>query len=364
MLLAGDVGGTKTIVGLFARSAARPEMIHTRTYRTTDFPSLSALSQHFLRDTSTRPSDVEAISFGVAGPVDGMRAKLTNVPWLVDLDAVRREVPASRAHLLNDLEALAWSVAVLNADEVAVLHEGTTDTRGNVGLIAAGTGLGIAVLPNIDGRLVPRASEGGHADFAARNDAEARLASALATEFGRVDVERVVSGPGLAHIYRLLYPHQCETLTPLPGDADLPPALTRAALEAGCSECTRVLEIFVSAYGAAAYDAQAATPLSGSNALFVQSLSEDIPNRILGRPVFFSESAETLGTAGDICLVNWSQYLEGLYQPLQSAESMHVRFVNHERAFKFWLRNAGAPWWRAALTPRESATTLSPIVTL
>jgi HK97 family phage major capsid protein len=116
--------------------------------------------------------------------------------------------------------------------------------------------------------------------------------------------------------------------------------------------------------GAAAYDAQAATPLAGSNALFVQSLSEDIPDRILGRPCFFSESAETLGTKGDISLVNWSQYLEGLYQPLQSAESMHVRFVNHERAFKFWLRNAGAPWWRSALTPRESATTLSPIVTL
>ena len=252
MLLAGDVGGTKTIVGLFAQSTARPAMIHTRTYRTTDFPSLSALSQQFLRDTSTRPSDVEAISFGVAGPVDGTRAKLTNVPWLVDFDAVRRDLPVLRAHLLNDLEALAWSIAVLNADEVAVLHEGTTDARGNVGLIAAGTGLGIAVLPNIDGRLVPRASEGGHADFAARNDAEARLASALTKEFGRVDVERVVSGPGLAHIYRLLYPHQCETLTPLPSDADLPAALTRAALEAGCPECTRVLEVFVSAYGAAA----------------------------------------------------------------------------------------------------------------
>ena len=116
--------------------------------------------------------------------------------------------------------------------------------------------------------------------------------------------------------------------------------------------------------GAAAYDAQAATPLAGSNALFVQSLTEDIPDRILGRPCFFSESAETLGTSGDLSLVNWSQYLEGLYQPLQSAESMHVRFVNHERAFKFWLRNAGAPWWRAALTPRESSTTLSPIVKL
>lgn len=116
--------------------------------------------------------------------------------------------------------------------------------------------------------------------------------------------------------------------------------------------------------GAAAYDAQAATPLTGSNALFVQSMREDLPDMLLGRPVFFSESAETLGTTGDLLLANWSQYLEGLYQPLQSAESVHVRFSNHERTFKFWLRNAGAPWWRAALTPRESSTTLSPFIAL
>ena len=116
--------------------------------------------------------------------------------------------------------------------------------------------------------------------------------------------------------------------------------------------------------GAAAYDAEGTTPLSGSNALFFPNLQGDAPDRLLGRPIFFSESAETLGTTGDLILANFSQYLEGLYQPLQSAESMHVRFVNHERAFKFWLRNAGAPWWRAALTPRESTTTLSPFVVL
>ena len=252
MLLAGDVGGTKTIIGLFARGAARPSTIDTRTYRTTDYPSLNALSQQFLRDTSTSPSDIEAASFGVAGPINGTRAKLTNVPWVVDLDAFGRDISIPRAHLLNDLEALAWSISVLATDEIAVLHEGAADPRGNVGLIAAGTGLGIAVLPNIDGRLVPRASEGGHADFPERTDAEHRLAGALAKEFGRVHVERVVSGPGLAHIHRLLHPHQCATLTPFPAAHDLPAAISRAALETGCPQCTRTLEVFVSAYGAAA----------------------------------------------------------------------------------------------------------------
>jgi glucokinase len=252
MLLAGDVGGTKTIIGLFNRTAARPELIHTRTYRTIDYTSLAALSREFLRDTSTKAADIEAASFGVAGPVEGMRAKLTNVPWLVDLDAFCHDIPVARAHLLNDLEALAWSIAVLNTEEIVVLHEGTPDPRGTVGLIAAGTGLGIAVLPHVDGRLVPRASEGGHADFAARTDDERKLATALEAEFGRVDVERVVSGPGLAHIHRLLFAHRCETLAETSAAELLPAAISRAALEAGCPQCLRTLEVFVSAYGAAA----------------------------------------------------------------------------------------------------------------
>jgi glucokinase len=252
MLLAGDVGGTKTILGLFARGAGRPDRIDARTYRTLDYASLGALSRQFLRDTGTSVTDIEAASFGVAGPIDGRRAKLTNIPWMVDLDELGRDLTIPRAHLLNDLEALAWSISVLGSDEVAVLHEGIADPRGNVGLIAAGTGLGIAVLPNIDGTLVPRASEGGHADFPARNAVEQKLAEALTQQFGRVDVERVVSGPGLSHIHRLLHAHQCTTLTPLPGDDELPAAISRAALDAGCPHCTRTLEVFVSAYGAAA----------------------------------------------------------------------------------------------------------------
>lgn len=252
MLLAGDVGGTKTFLGLFARGAPRPVATEIRPYRTLDFPDLGALCLHFLRETSMRADDIDAASFGVAGPITGTRAQLTNVPWIVDLEALRRQVPVPRAYLLNDLEALAWSVPVLTPDEIEVLHEGRADPEGNVALIAAGTGLGIALLPNVDGRLVPRASEGGHVDFAARNEDEETLARALIREYGRVDVERVVSGPGLANIHRILHPHQCTTLTPMPSSDDLPAAISRAALEAGCPLCTRTLEFFVSAYGASA----------------------------------------------------------------------------------------------------------------
>lgn len=98
--------------------------------------------------------------------------------------------------------------------------------------------------------------------------------------------------------------------------------------------------------------------------VFVPARSEFEPDMLHGRPCFFSEHASALGDEGDLLLVNWSQYLEGTYQPLQSAESVHVRWEEHERAFKFWLRNAGSPWWRSALTPENGANELSPIVTL
>lgn len=98
--------------------------------------------------------------------------------------------------------------------------------------------------------------------------------------------------------------------------------------------------------------------------LIYNEANADRPSTLLGRPIVFSEYASKLGDQGDIVLGNWSQYLDGIYQPLQSAESIHVRFLNHERAFKFWLRNAGAPWWRTALTPAVSSDTLSPFVVL
>lgn len=103
---------------------------------------------------------------------------------------------------------------------------------------------------------------------------------------------------------------------------------------------------------------------AGAYWLFRPGNGVDVPDTLLGRPIIFTEYAETLGDKGDIGLVDMSQYLYGLYQPLKSAESMHVRFLNHERAFKFWLRDAGACWWRSALTPKKGANTLSPFVTL
>lgn len=103
---------------------------------------------------------------------------------------------------------------------------------------------------------------------------------------------------------------------------------------------------------------------TGGSAIFVQSAAVEMPSVLMGRPLFYSEYVNALGTAGDLLLVDWSQYLEGTYQPLQTAESMHVRFLNAERAFRVMIRNDGAPWWRSPLTPKRGANTLSPYVRL
>jgi HK97 family phage major capsid protein len=98
--------------------------------------------------------------------------------------------------------------------------------------------------------------------------------------------------------------------------------------------------------------------------IYHTSLATDAPDMLFGRPIIYTEYCQTLGTAGDLVLGNWSQFLEGVYQPLKSAESIHVRFETHERTFKFWERNAGAPWWRSSLTPKRSSKKLSPFITL
>jgi glucokinase len=157
--------------------------------------------------------------------------------------------------LLNDLEAMAYSVTVLEPEELCVLQEGVPVPTGNAALIAAGTGLGEALLHNVGGRFVPSASEGGHADFSARTPRELALVQELTRTHGRVDVERVVSGPGLVNLFRFTHGSSTlETACPVIGGdfdlAELPAIITRTALDGRCEQCAEALEMFVEAYGA------------------------------------------------------------------------------------------------------------------
>jgi len=291
MLLAGDIGGTKTLLGLFERGAAgaRPRPVSIREFATLDFDSFEEIVDEFLGvHDGAAAAAIDAMCVGVAGPVNGLVARLTNVPWIVNLGLMTPRVGRARLKLLNDLEAMAHSVAFLEPDEFAVLQEGIATARGNAALIAAGTGLGEALLHNVNGRFVPSPSEGGHADFAPRNRRELELAAFMMRERDRVEVETFLSGPGIVNLYRYVHSgeramrashasgaelrgpaseHAGETERRRPsGDQDIgcdgvrdgsdvidaPPQITAAALRNDCARCADTLNLFVEIYGSEA----------------------------------------------------------------------------------------------------------------
>jgi glucokinase len=250
-ILAGDIGGTKTLLGLFDPVPARPRPLVVREFATLDFEDLPSMITSFLREAAASDRSIAAAYFGVAGPIIGETAQLTNVPWRVDAHRVATTFGLSQVRLLNDLQALACAVPVLHDSEVHVLQEGVAIPGGNIAVIAAGTGLGEALLHNIDGRFVPSPSEGGHADFAARTEREITLLGALTSRFGRAEVERVVSGRGLVNIHQALYARSCSANIDF-DDPEAPAAISAAALERTSPCCIETLELFVEAYGAEA----------------------------------------------------------------------------------------------------------------
>src|SRR5918993_664273 len=191
MLLAGDIGGTKTLLGLFNQAPERPASIEVGEFVTLDYDGLAPMIREFLRAQNVEPRQIDAACFGVAGAITEQVARLTNVPLLVGPPSGTASARLRRVWLLNDLEALATAIPVLEPDELAVLQQGVVVPSGNAAVIAAGTGLGEALLLNVEGRFVPGESEGGHADFAARTERELALVAALTKIFGRVSVEHV-----------------------------------------------------------------------------------------------------------------------------------------------------------------------------
>lgn len=268
MLLAGDVGGTKTLLGLFADAPERPKAIEVGEFVTLDYDGVVPMIREFLKAEGVDAKAISAATFGVAGAVTDQVARLTNVPWLVDAEAIAQAASVSRVQVLNDLQAMAYSVPVLEPSELEFLQQGVAQAGGNAAVIAAGTGLGEALLLNVDGRFIPGATEGGHADWGARTPREIELLATLIRVYGRCSVEHVLCGPGLVNIYQfthdawgsrtLLTPaafvpaRTCEGVGPIGDPADLPAAIARSAFEGRCARCRDALEMFIDAYGAEA----------------------------------------------------------------------------------------------------------------
>ena len=252
MILAGDVGGTKTSLALYRREAGGLLRDRMATYRSREHAGLDTILRDFLGGGAA----VERACIGAAGPIENGRCRLTNLDWEVDEASLRRTLGVRGAYLINDLQATASSLPFLQASDRAMLQKGETDPAGNMAVLAAGTGLGEGFLVGSRAGYIPLASEGGHVDFAPRDDREMRLHAFLRAKHGRASVERVLSGPGLYDVYRFL--REVEGMAEEPGIAaevsGMEPqrAIVRHGLAGGAGACAETVRIFCSLYGAEA----------------------------------------------------------------------------------------------------------------
>lgn len=254
LVLACDVGGTKTRLSLFEPVGDGFSLVRTEQFASREYATLSEIVLRFVG----RPlPPLAAAGFGIAGPVVNGRAHTTNLPWFVDAAELAQQLGLDAVSLLNDVETLAWSVEQLGPADVITLCDAAAVPGGNVAIVAAGTGLGLSALVRAGGSATSLASEGGHADFAPRTDLEVELWRHLAARFTRVSTERVLSGPGLRNIYEFLRDthrgFEPEWLTEeLKADADGPATIASAALDGRSGLCADALALFIGIYGAEA----------------------------------------------------------------------------------------------------------------
>jgi glucokinase len=252
-ILAVDIGGTKTFCQL---STAQNEVLVEREYVSQQFASFEALLGQFLSLSSVEDYTVISACFAVAGPVSDRDATVTNLPWQFNADRLAAEFGLDHVHLCNDFEAVAMGISCLADDEIITLNQGESQARGARAVIGAGTGLGQALLlPEENGwRIV--ATEGGHADFAPRNDLQIALLSYLRLQFGHVSYERIVSGAGLVSIYHFLCQQgdgQVSTsLQAAMAEGDAAAAISRYALIEQDALASQALDLFIDVYGAQA----------------------------------------------------------------------------------------------------------------
>ena len=258
MILAGDVGGTKVHLALYNFAQGRLQPIRDHKFPAADFGCLDDVVKAFLPNEEEK-QEIGAACFGCPGPVRDGRLKLTNLPWTLDARDLRNSLGIEHIFLINDLEANGYGIPELAADKVFTLHAGDPAAVGHRGLVSAGTGLGECLLI-WDAKLrrhLPIPSEGGHCDFAARNERETALLNYLReTLKGRVSFERVVSGMGIKNVYAFLRDAEKmpepQWLKERMKNED-PNSVIGQCAEDGSSEiCAETLKIFTSAFGAEA----------------------------------------------------------------------------------------------------------------
>jgi len=256
-LLAGDIGGTKTILALFSKEKGPSEPLFEASYRSIDFPGLDEIIIEFLAKAGNISADVAC--FGVAGPVRDGRAVITKLPWQPDAGQLQKHHGFTRVTLINDLVATGYAIPHLAPSDLQVINKGYISPEGSLGVIAPGTGLGEALFTWEGSRYIAVASEGGHCDFAPQNETEIDLLRFLGSRYGHVSYDRICSGQGLPDIYDF-FRATMKSAEPdwlqeeLAAADDRTPVIVGAALDSTNRNemCGKTLEMFVSIMGAEA----------------------------------------------------------------------------------------------------------------
>jgi glucokinase len=251
MILSGEIGATRTQLAAFDTEGTRLQCVVEKTYKSQEHGRLAEVLSTFIR---TEGIPVHSACFGVAGPVRGGRSKISNLDWTIDSRELASQLKLPSVGLINDLEAYAYGVDALESKDLVTLSAGAEDAEGNRAVISARTGLGIAGLYWDGFRHHPFACEGGHADFAPRNDIEMELAQYLRGKYQHVSCERILSGPGIKNIYDFLRDRRkaeepAWLAEQMREAKDAPALISQLALDAKAEICERTLSIFVSVYG-------------------------------------------------------------------------------------------------------------------
>jgi glucokinase len=256
MILAGDIGGTKTNVALFSAEQGPHRPLLEATFPSAQYPSLMMIVAEFL---AAHSGPVDVACFGVAGPVIERRAEVTNLPWVIDADELAEQLRIPAVLLINDLKSVAQAVPFLEPDDVETLNPGEPVVGGAIAVIAPGTGLGEAFLTYDRGRYRAHPSEGGHSSFAPTTPTEAELLDYLLEEHHHVSYERVCSGLGIPNIYAYFRDRVFKRETPsiaaaLAGADDPTPVIVQGALNPAnpCPVCAATLDTFLGIFGSEA----------------------------------------------------------------------------------------------------------------
>jgi glucokinase len=252
MILAGEIGATKTRLAAFETEGSRLQCAVEKIYMSQEHAGLSDILAQFIRGEGI---PVHSACFGAAGPVRAGRSKISNLTWIIDSRELAKQLKLNSVGLLNDLEAYAYGIDALESKDFISLGEGSEDAEGNRAVISARTGLGVAGLYWDGFRHHPFACEGGHADFAPRDDLQMELLSYLQKKYGRISCERVLSGPGIRNIYEFLRDaHKAEEpewlREQMTAAQDVPALIAKLAQDGKAPICDQTMKMFVSIFGA------------------------------------------------------------------------------------------------------------------